>query len=687
MKDILSGKGYSLLKRLSLIPSFQSADYVKNKTQFHLHTLPTEQRHPATFHLSRIIQTGIPDGLKQILSVDKDIVLLFERMADSPAVLEAAGDAAAQTLSEGKKIFIYGCGSTGRLAKQMESALWRPFWHSLPSGAEDRTASFVPDDIRDRLIGEMTGGDRAFISALEGFEDLELVGRLQLADRHVVRGDCVFCITEGGETSSVIGAILAAADLYGKPTPETIKEARQRLFFICNNPEDILRSYDRSRRVLNHNAVRKINLTTGPQAITGSTRMQAATSETYVMGLILERGIYAYLQQIAGEKACREMGFSHPPDMAEGLRSFSSIYRLLASSVPDLAHLTALEAETYTQGGRTTYFAKSGLATVFTDAAERSPTFHLHPLDSVREEERKCWIQVWTEAESPEEAWTALLGRPFRGLHRSFYRPRFLLGIDDSFLQKTALASLEKAGDGQAAFYDFSFSKGNIQRRGPEMNDLGVAICLGKEADEALNPDSSFFQFIRLFKSRGAAAALILIGGKQNRDIPFLYKALSLNPDRDVILAIPLDLRDDPLQLRRQVLLKMLLNAHSTGVMARLGRVVGNTMTSVYPSNLKLIGRATHLILEHVNHTLEQKGWTALYGRTEPITYAEANAVLFDAISFCGRSDSDQSETGVSIVRILEALRTKVDPGWETAQKIAADPGLEDYLDQFHSPE
>jgi N-acetylmuramic acid 6-phosphate (MurNAc-6-P) etherase len=44
------------------------------------------------------------------------------------------------------------------------------------------------------------------------------------------------------------------------------------------------------------------------------------------------------------------------------------------------------------------------------------------------------------------------------------------------------------------------------------------------------------------------------------------------------------------------VALKMLLNAHSTAVMAGLGRLVGNTMTNVSPSNLKLIGRATNLI-------------------------------------------------------------------------------------------
>ena len=52
----------------------------------------------------------------------------------------------------------------------------------------------------------------------------------------------------------------------------------------------------------------------------------------------------------------------------------------------------------------------------------------------------------------------------------------------------------------------------------------------------------------------------------------------------------------------------MLLNAHSTAVMAGLGRLVGNTMTNVSPSNLKLIGRATNLIRMHVNQALEPCG-------------------------------------------------------------------------------
>ena len=43
----------------------------------------------------------------------------------------------------------------------------------------------------------MTGGDRALISSLEGLEDLQVVGKIQLQDHNIKRGDVVFAVTEG----------------------------------------------------------------------------------------------------------------------------------------------------------------------------------------------------------------------------------------------------------------------------------------------------------------------------------------------------------------------------------------------------------------------------------------------------------------------------------------------------------
>ena len=54
-----------------------------------------------------------------------------------------------------------------------------------------------------------------------------------------------------------------------------------------------------------------------------------------------------------------------------------------------------------------------------------------------------------------------------------------------------------------------------------------------------------------------------------------------------------LDVRAGLHPLMRHTLLKMLLNIHSTLVMGRIGRFETNVMTYVYPTNGKLVDRAT----------------------------------------------------------------------------------------------
>jgi len=64
----------NLLQLLGITPSPESIDYIQNKTQFQLHTLLTEQRHPKTWDLSERIQKDSRAGLKMLFSVDEDIV-------------------------------------------------------------------------------------------------------------------------------------------------------------------------------------------------------------------------------------------------------------------------------------------------------------------------------------------------------------------------------------------------------------------------------------------------------------------------------------------------------------------------------------------------------------------------------------------------------------------------------------
>ena len=661
-----------ILGILNLAPSAQSIDYVENKKQFHLFSLLTEQRHPKTWNLSSSIQGDTEDGLKMLLSVDRDIGQKISELSGGLSELEAAVSAVVGAIESGHKIYFYGCGATGRLAKQMESAFWRPVWRKLKRlPVWDKLRRHLPGDIEERLIGEMTGGDRALVSSLEAFEDLPLIGRLQLQDRGIERGDVVFCVTEGGETSSVIGTILTALGQWGTLDEKRQEEARRHLYFVYNNPDGLLLPFARSAEVLRNPALTRVNLTTGPQAIAGSTRLQATTVETFVLGAVLEEAIYRILRPHLNTDELRAVGFRRETNLRDRLASFDRIKAAVDAAIPDMARLTALEMQTYAGRRFATYFASAALITVFIDNTERSPTFRLYPLDRVDETERRCWTQVWTEAAGRSEAWQSFLGRAFRGLDPSFYRTPLETEVTDPYLRSGALRSLANAGNDQELLYDFSFSPSNIARSGPARSDLGVVVLIGEELQSLRRPDCAAYRFLKLFRERGGNIA-VLVAGPSGEGI---------DSEAALTVRVALDADEDPLMLRSQIALKMLLNAHSTGVMAGLGRVIGNTMTSVNPSNLKLVGRATFLIMTHVNDTLRQPEWVQRYGKTEPIAFGEANAVLFDAMDHVRHRDTGQTaEVALSIVRIVEALARRASASWEEAQSIVEAEGLDSYL-------
>jgi len=685
-----------LLKLLGFTASAESLDYVINRTQFQLHTLLTEQRHPKTWTLSEKIQGDTEAGLRLLLSVDEDVAARLERLAAEKALLDQLVSELEYAILAKKKVYVYGCGATGRLAKQMESSFWRPFWKKVKAEADlwAKCRNRLGPAVEDGLIGEMTGADRALISSLEGFEDLQLIGRLQLADRGVKKGDVVICVTEGGETSSVIGTILAALDQWKAEPGYAAAESRKKLYFVYNNPDDKLKPFERSRKVIEEPGITKVNLTTGPQAITGSTRMQATTIETFVVGSAIETAVEKVLRRVLSKKEMARLGFASETSMEARLGRFPALLQEVKKSIPQLAKLTDLEARTYAEGHYSTYFAVTGLVTVFIDSTERSPTFRLYPLDTVKEPQRKCWIRVRTEAKDARAAWQAFLGRPFRGLSPAIYQKPFDEEIDDPYLRTKALESLVKAGDDQQDLYDFSFSEAAVKRDGSNADDLAVMALLGREVESVLKPDSVFMKFLGSYGSAGASAGVIFIkdktspgpvvGGVISHGVAGALKPGLYRRDPTVVmveLVVPSE--DDPFRLDQHIALKMLLNAHSTAVMAKLGRVVGNTMTNVSPSNLKLIGRATFLIQLHVNDALANPGWVRQFGARRTISYGEANAVLFDSIAFMKERSAEvgqSAEVPLSIIRILEALRLKRNVAAEEALELVKKPGLAAYL-------
>lgn len=656
----------TILNLLNITPSNESVDYIQCKKQFQLQDLLTEQQNPITANLSYRIIHNTQDGIAELLAVDQSISQKFIEIAHNHQALQTlilASRSIETAIMKHRKIYFYGTGATGRLSVLIESSLWRPFCKKLQSlPVWQKIQQHLPN-IDHTVIGTITGGDRALVSSLPGFEDLQMIGRLQLQEQQIQKGDVVFAITEGGETSAVIGTILAAAKL-------NEQEKQKHLYFIYNNPDKTLLHFSRSLSVLENPAIIKINLTTGPQAIAGSTRMQATSSELYLIGVLLEDALQRVLQQYLSRKEMQQLGFSESMNLKKRLLNFQSLQTTCYHMASMIAPWTDLETQTYSTHHTTTYFADHALLPVFTDVTERSPTFRLEPLDTVHT--KKSWVNVWTTASSPEQAWQTLLHRPFRGLAYDFYL-KYFRKIQDPFLRTAALQGLEQADNEQQFLYDFSFSKQNTDKIGPHAGDLGVLVLFSGE--QVLHP--KFDAFLQLFNKVQAKLVIVDISEKSLNDTQ--RRALLKYGDA---LYIPVHVTHDPLGLNQQLVLKMLLNAHSSAVMAKLGRVVGNTMTNVSPSNLKLIGRATYLIELQINAVLTSPVWQEQFGTRSPISYAEANAILFNAIdSMKMKHCSIQiPEVALSIIRILESLKQQQAISWEQAATILSNESLRDYL-------
>lgn len=515
--------------------------FVADETEFQLGALPTEQPHPLTTNLSQTIAEDLVAGVRLILSVDEDIPPAANRaLASEPfARLRAA---LVRALRDGRRIYFSGCGATGRLAILLEAA-WRRHRRD-PLGAH--------------VVSVMTGGDRALIRSIEGFEDYQSFGRRQIAEAGVSAGDVVVAITEGGETSSVIGTAW-----------EGLTRGAE-VFFAFNNPAEVLRrTVARSRELLDHPEVTALDLSTGPMAVTGSTRMQAVTAELLVLGAALE---LAAVELAGGPTSSAEAYAERFAGVSAALRG--------DEATAAIAGMVAFEERAYRQGGLITYLADGYLLDILTDTTERAPTFSLPPFQPV---DQTAAPPSWAFACHPlldgSAAWRSLLGR----------EPRGLAWDAEAYREMDAAPEIVAAPPplGPTELERFDLGRGLLPVRTATPHSGLMVVQVAEEGG-----DERLWRAARALRT----AHTELVG-------------LAIGPDRpeanELVFHVPCDLPSSPLDVLRHLATKLVLNTISTATMARLGRVVGNGMVYVEATNKKLIDRATRLVM-----TLTGLGYT-----------------------------------------------------------------------------
>ena len=237
------------------------------------------------------------------------------------------------------------------------------------------------------------------------------------------------------------------------------------------------------------------------------------------------------------------------------------------------------------------------MISIFTDLTERSPTFGLNPIDVIGTFPKRSWIAMFTNADSTSKAWQKFLGRPFKGLAKDVFKKPFE-GIPYDDLRMRALNSLKNAGPDQQALYDFFFSENNRRDYPIEEGNLALLVLLPHELERELRECTMVVDYLKHVSGHKAKVVVLLL--TYGEALPAEHASLRListvSSDA-LVIQVPLaslpSQSADPLNIRAEIAKKMLMNAHSTAVMTRMGRVVGNTMSNVRAGNLKLIGRAT----------------------------------------------------------------------------------------------
>lgn len=400
MKDIVNESNKLRCPIVSKSKAHEKAqEFLREASQFKLGNLPTEARHPKTLRLSQLAKNDLRQAIELFNEVDQEAIACLHSVSKD---LNGLAQEMRETLIQGGRIFLGGCGATGRLSVSLE-ALWRQEVERLGR-----------QDLSEKVFSFIAGGDFALVRSIENFEDHPEYGVRQLYDLGFKSGDLLLAITEGGETPFVIGAAEEAAAVGGR-----------RPYFIFCNPPDVLRATaERSRHVLDNPEVQKIYLATGPMVLSGSTRLQATTAQQLAVG------------------ACLFSALSGAETPLSWVQEFQSVLR--QTDFRELAPLIEAEALVYQKGEVCVHSTDRFGVTVLTDTTERTPTFSLLPFENDLEKDREL---SWTYlnvlgAQNTESAWQRVLGRSPRSLNWDEYRKQY--GIQTTLAYDFSQKGLER---------------------------------------------------------------------------------------------------------------------------------------------------------------------------------------------------------------------------------------------------
>ena len=206
-----------------------------------LSELTTEKRNAKTINLDSMTPLQIATAMnEEDFNAVKAVNAVLDKVAEAITI-------ASESLSKGGRIIYMGAGTSGRLGV-LDAVECPPTFGVDPS----------------MVVGLIAGGEKAFVKAQEGIEDSKLAAQEDLITINANNNDVVIGIAASGRTPYVIGG-LEYANSIDIPT----------IAISCNKNSKIGNIADLA-----------IELETGPEALTGSTRLKAGTAQKLVLNMI-----------------------------------------------------------------------------------------------------------------------------------------------------------------------------------------------------------------------------------------------------------------------------------------------------------------------------------------------------------------------------------------------------------------
>lgn len=206
-----------------------------------LNKMMTETRNPDTMTLDQMSALELVTVMnREDHKVPEAIALALPQIASTVEVVE-------QAFRKGGRLFYLGAGTSGRLGV-LDASECPPTFGVDPG----------------MVVGLIAGGDRALRFPIEGAEDDRSLGKQDLMDHNLVPSDVVIGIAASGRTPYVLGALDYAHSIGCKTAA-----------IACNLHSAIGQAADIA-----------IEVSVGPEVLTGSTRLKAGSAQKMILNMI-----------------------------------------------------------------------------------------------------------------------------------------------------------------------------------------------------------------------------------------------------------------------------------------------------------------------------------------------------------------------------------------------------------------